>query len=111
MAINLELRVPPFTPGSGVAQFASQCGVAGFDGVGILDSQMLEGDVFYSMAMAAQATSRIRICSPVLVQCFPHHVYSVRGHHQRRPPEVASVAVVAESNAQVTGGFTLGVPQ
>ena len=66
MAIKIDLRVPPCTPVSEVAQFVSQCEEAGFDGVGILDSQMLERDVFVSMAMAAQATSRIRISSAVL---------------------------------------------
>ncbi len=66
MAIKIDLRVPPCKPVSDVAQFVSRCEVAGFDGVGVLDSQMLERDVCVSMAMAAQATSRIRICSAVL---------------------------------------------
>ncbi len=66
MAIKIDLRVAPCLPVSEVAQFVSRCEEAGFDGVGILDSQMLERDVFVSMAMAAQATSRIRICSAVL---------------------------------------------
>ena len=66
MAIKIDLRVPPCMPVSEVAQFVSRCEEAGFDGVGILDSQMLERDVFVSMAMAAQATSRIRISAAVL---------------------------------------------
>ena len=66
MAIKIDLQVPPCKPVSDVAQFVSQCEEACFDGVGILDSQMLERDVFVSMAMAAQATSRIRISSAVL---------------------------------------------
>ncbi len=66
MAIKIDLRVPPCMPVSEVAQFVSRCEEAGFDGIGILDSQMLERDVFVSMAMAAQATSRIRISSAVL---------------------------------------------
>ena len=39
---------------------------AGFDGVGVLDSQLLERDVFVSMAFAIQATERIRISSAVI---------------------------------------------
>ena len=66
MAIQIDLRVPPCAPVSEVAQFVGLCEEAGFDGVGILDSQMLERDVFVSMAMAAQATSRIRLSSAVL---------------------------------------------
>ncbi len=46
MAIKIDLRVPPCKPVPDVAQFVSRCEVAGFDGVGILDSQMLERDVF-----------------------------------------------------------------
>ena len=66
MAIKIDLRVPPCAPVADVARFVRRCEEAGFDGVGILDTQMLERDVFVTMAMAAQATSRIRISSAVL---------------------------------------------
>ncbi len=66
MGIKFDLRVPPCAPVTDVARFVSRCEEAGFDGVGILDSQMLERDIFVSMAMAAQATSSIRISSAVL---------------------------------------------
>ena len=66
MAMQIDLRVPPCAPVSEVARFIETCEAAGFDGVGILDSQMLERDVFVSMAVAAQATSKIRIASAVL---------------------------------------------
>ena len=65
MAITIDLRVPPCKPASEVAAFVRQCEEAGFDGVGILDSQMYERDVFVTMALAAQATSRIRVVSAV----------------------------------------------
>ena len=64
--MQIDLRVPPCAPVTEVARFVGACEEAGFDGVGILDSQMLERDVFVSMAAAAQATSRIRIASAVL---------------------------------------------
>ena len=64
--MQIDVRVPPCAPVSEVAGFISACEEAGFDGVGILDSQMLERDVFVSMAAAAQATSKIRIASAVL---------------------------------------------
>ena len=66
MAIQIDLRVPPCAPVPEVAKFAALCEATGFDGVGILDSQMLERDVFVSMAAAAQATSKIRVSSAVL---------------------------------------------
>ncbi|PKB80506.1 MAG: hypothetical protein BZY88_08595 [SAR202 cluster bacterium Io17-Chloro-G9] len=66
MPIEIDLRIPPCGPVTDVAEFAAQCEEAGFDGVGILDSQMLERDVFVSMAFAANATRRIRISSAVI---------------------------------------------
>jgi 5,10-methylenetetrahydromethanopterin reductase len=48
-----------------VAAFIRECEEVGFDGVGILDSQLLERDVFVVMALAAQATSRIHLASAV----------------------------------------------
>jgi 5,10-methylenetetrahydromethanopterin reductase len=66
MTIQIDLRIPPCAPVPQVARFAALCETAGFDGIGILDSQMLERDVFVSMAAAAQATSTIRISSAVL---------------------------------------------
>lgn len=66
MAIKIDLRVPPCGPATEVADFVRQCEDAGFDGVGMLDSQLLERDVFVSMALAAQATERIRISAAVL---------------------------------------------
>ena len=66
MPIEFDLRIPPCGAVTDVAEFAAQCEEAGFDGVGILDSQMLERDVFVSMAFAANATRRIRISSAVI---------------------------------------------
>ena len=64
--MQIDLRVPPCAPVTEVAGFIKLCEEAGFDGVGMLDSQMLERDIFVSMAAAAQATSRIRISAAVL---------------------------------------------
>ena len=58
--MQIDLRVPPCSPVSDVARFIETCETAGFDGVGLLDSQMLERDVFVSMAVAAQASPHIR---------------------------------------------------
>ena len=63
--MKIDLRVPPCAPVTEVAEFVRQCEEAGFNGVGLLDSQMLERDVFVSMALAVQATSRIRVASAV----------------------------------------------
>ena len=65
MSIKIDLRVPPCRPAPEVADFVKQCEDAGFDGVGILDSQLLERDCFVSMAAAVQATERINVASAV----------------------------------------------
>ena len=65
MAIKIDLRVPPCEPATETAEFVRQAEDAGFAGVGLLDTQLLERDVFVSMAMATQATSKIRIASAV----------------------------------------------
>ena len=66
MSIKFDLRVPPCAPVTEVASFVRRCEEAGFDGVGLLDSQLLERDVFVSMALAVQATSSIRVASAVI---------------------------------------------
>ena len=65
MSIKIDLRVPPCRPGPEVADFVKQCEDAGFHGVGILDSQLLERDCFVSMAAAVQATDHINVASAV----------------------------------------------
>ncbi len=108
MAIQIDLRVPPCTPVSEVSQFVSRCEAAGFDGVGILDSQMLERDVFVSMALAAQATSRIRICSAVL--------NPVTRHVSVMASAIKTVSEIAPGRAEfwIGRGFssvqTIGIP-
>jgi 5,10-methylenetetrahydromethanopterin reductase len=108
MAIKIDLRVPPCTPVSGVAKFVSRCEEAGFDGVGILDSQLLERDVFVSMAMAAQATSRIRISSAVLNPVTRH--VSVMASAMKTVSEIAP----GRTEFWIGRGFssvqTIGVP-
>ena len=44
--MKIDLRIHPCMPVQDVADFVKDCETAGFDGVGILDSQMLERDVF-----------------------------------------------------------------
>ena len=65
MAIKIDLRVPHCKPLPEIADFVSKCEDAGFDGVGLLDSQMLERDVFVSMAHALMNTKSINVASAV----------------------------------------------
>jgi len=65
MAIKIDLRVPPCKPIPEITAFVKECEDAGFNGVGILDSQMLERDVFVAMADALLNTSTIQVASAV----------------------------------------------
>ena len=65
MALQIDLRIPASGTAIEVAAFARRAEEAGFDGVGITDMPMVLSDGFVSMAMAAQATSSIRVASAV----------------------------------------------
>ena len=65
MAIKIDLRVPPCKPVPEITAFVQECEDAGFDGVGMLDSQMLERDVFVCMAHALLNTKTINVASAV----------------------------------------------
>src|SRR5918999_797957 len=108
MAIQIDLRVPPCAPVSQVAKFAQSCEMAGFDGVGILDSQMLERDVFVSMALAAQATSRIRLSSAVLNPMTRH--LSVIASAAKTVAELAPGRVEFWIGRGFSSVQTIGVP-
>ena len=65
MALQIDLRIPAAATAKEVGAFARRAKEAGFDGVGITDMPMALSDGFVSMAMATQATSRIRVASAV----------------------------------------------
>ena len=108
MAIEIDLRIPPCGPVTAVAEFAGQCEEAGFDGVGILDSQMLERDVFVSMAFAAQATRRIRISSAVINPVTRH--ISVLASAAKTVAELAPGRVEFWLGRGFSSVQTVGVP-
>jgi 5,10-methylenetetrahydromethanopterin reductase len=56
-----------------VVEFTRRCEVAGFDGVGFVDSQMILRDVFVSLAATAASTSRINLF-PAVTNPWTRHV-------------------------------------
>jgi 5,10-methylenetetrahydromethanopterin reductase len=64
-AMKVSLRVSPFAPIPEVIAFAQRVEAAGFDGIGLLDSQMINRELFVTMGLVAAATSRIRVISAV----------------------------------------------
>jgi 5,10-methylenetetrahydromethanopterin reductase len=63
--MQVYLRVSPFAPVNEVVEFTRRVEAAGFDGVGYLDSQMINRDLFITMALAGAATSRIKLITAV----------------------------------------------
>ena len=60
-SIKISMRVPGTSPMPDLLRMIRQIEDAGFDGAGILDSQMICRDTFVTMGMAANATSNLRL--------------------------------------------------
>lgn len=59
--IKISMRVPGTSPMPELLAMIRQIEQAGFDGAGILDSQMICRDTFVTMGLAASATSTLRL--------------------------------------------------
>ena len=59
--VRVALRVPVGRPLPDLATFIARCEAAGFDGVGIHDHPSSGRDVYLALALAAQATRRLRL--------------------------------------------------
>jgi 5,10-methylenetetrahydromethanopterin reductase len=59
--LRVNLRVPVGRPLPELAAFIARCEDAGFDGVGIHDHPSSGRDVYLALALAAQATRRLRL--------------------------------------------------
>ncbi len=60
-SIKISMRVPGTSPMPDLLRMIRQIEDAGFDGAGILDSQMICRDTFVTMGMAANATSNLQL--------------------------------------------------
>src|ERR1700733_2484910 len=59
--LRVAIRVPVGRPLPEVAAFVARCENAGFDGVGIHDHPSSGRDAYLALALAAQATQRLRL--------------------------------------------------
>src|SRR6266700_6626225 len=59
--LRVALRVPVGRPLPDIADFVARCEDAGFDGVGIHDHPSSGRDAYVALALAAQATQRLRL--------------------------------------------------
>ena len=108
MPIKIDLRVPPCRPGPEVADFVKQCEDAGFNGVGILDSQLLERDCFVSMAAAVMATDHINVASAVTNPATRHP--SVVASAAQTVSELAPGRVQIWIGRGYSSTATIGIP-
>jgi 5,10-methylenetetrahydromethanopterin reductase len=60
-AIRVHLRIPGTAPMSQLVRLIQEVEAAGFDGAGILDSQLLSRDAFVVLGQAASHTSRLTL--------------------------------------------------
>ena len=89
MALRIDLRIPASATAKEVAGFALRAEKAGFDGLGITDMPIALSDGLVSMALATQATSRIRLASAVTNPITRH---------------VSALASVAQTLAELAPG-------
>ena len=61
MAMKIDIRVPVGLPVRETADFIAGCEAAGFSGVGVHDHQHAGRDVYLTLALAAERTSRLTL--------------------------------------------------
>jgi 5,10-methylenetetrahydromethanopterin reductase len=76
--IRIHLRVPGTAPLADLMKLLRDVEAAGFDGVGILDSQMLCRDTFVTLGHAATQTSRLTLF-PAVTNPFTRHASVLAG--------------------------------
>jgi 5,10-methylenetetrahydromethanopterin reductase len=71
-SIRVHLRIPGTAPMSQLLRLIQDVEAAGFDGAGILDSQLLSRDAFVVLGQAASHTSRLTLF-PAVTNPFTRH--------------------------------------
>src|SRR5437588_1694190 len=76
--VQVSLRIPGTSPMPELLRLIQDVEAAGFDGAGILDSQMLCRDTFVTLAQAATQTSRLTLF-PAVTNPFTRHASVLAG--------------------------------
>src|SRR2546426_10449517 len=71
--VQVSLRIPGTSPMPELLRLIQDVEAAGFDGAGILDSQLLCRDTFVTLGQAATQTSRLTLF-PAVTNPFSRHV-------------------------------------
>jgi 5,10-methylenetetrahydromethanopterin reductase len=96
MAMKVDIRVPVGLPVVETAEFIAGCETAGFSGVGVHDHQHSGRDVYLTLALAAQRTSKLNL--------YPATTNPVTRH----PGVLASLAHTLEEIAPGRVRLTVG---
>jgi 5,10-methylenetetrahydromethanopterin reductase len=104
--IRVTLRVPGTDPMPQLLSLIQDVEAAGFDGAGVLDSQLLCRDTFVTLAMAAAQTSHLALF-PAVTNPFTRHV-SVLAGGMRSLEEVAPGRLSCVIGSGYTSASTIG---
>jgi 5,10-methylenetetrahydromethanopterin reductase len=104
--IRIALRIPGTSPLPELVNLIQAVEDAGFDGAGILDSQLLCRDAFITLALAASQTSRMTLF-PAVTNPFTRHV-SVLASGLQSAEELAPGRVQCVIGTGYTSAHTIG---
>jgi len=104
--VRIHLRVPGTSPMPQLMRLIQEIEAAGFDGVGILDSQLLCRDTFVTLGQAATHTSRLTLF-PAVTNPFTRHA-SVLASAIQTVEELAPERVKFVIGTGYTSASTIG---
>jgi 5,10-methylenetetrahydromethanopterin reductase len=104
--IRVSLRIPGTAPMPELIRLIQDAEAAGFDGAGVLDSQMISRDTFVVLGQAASATSRITLF-PAVTNPFTRHASVLAGAIQT-VEEIAPGRVKFVIGTGYTSASTIG---
>jgi 5,10-methylenetetrahydromethanopterin reductase len=104
--VRISLRIPGTSPLPQLLSLIQGVEAAGFDGAGILDSQLLCRDAFITLALAASQTSRLTLF-PAVTNPFTRHVSVLAGGLQSAE-ELAPGRVQCVIGTGYTSAHTIG---
>src|SRR5262245_2090790 len=105
--VHVSLRVPGTAPLPALIELIQDIEASGFDGVGILDSQLLCRDTFVTMGLAAARTSHLTLFSAV-TNPLTRHVSTLAGAVQT-VEDVAPGRVKVAIGTGYTAAHTIGM--
>ena len=104
--VRVTLRVPGTDPMPQLIDLIQRIEAAGFDGVGILDSQLLCRDTFVTLGLVATQTSRLQLF-PAVTNPFTRHVSVLAGAMQT-VEELAPGRISCVIGSGYTSATTIG---